>query len=223
MNMKEPGLEKPQNPAGKAVSSAGYAKKLKKGKRKQQLLECALKLFAEKGYHATTVADIVRKAGVARGTFYLYFKDKRDLFQELLKSNFAYIFRVLPDLDLAKEMSEEELKSALRLSLEKLLSHKNSIDFITILVEEASGVDKAFADQVEHFYKTMTNIFCGYVARAQTLGKAKKTDPYLIARFIVGILKETIYQWARGEIKDLDELARTLVDFVMYGIRGDES
>jgi len=195
---------------------------MKKEFRKAQLIECALKLFAEKGYHSTSVADIVRSLGVARGTFYIYFQDKHHIFQELLNSNFAYIYRIFPDLKLTKEMNEKQLEKALRESLKQLLSHKNAIDFITIVTQEAVGVDKGFAEQVEHFYKTITNIFCGYIARAQSLGKVKKQDPYLVARFVVGMLKEVIFQWARKEITDLDQLSRTLVEFVMFGVRGDK-
>ena len=195
---------------------------MKKEARKAQLIECALKLFAEKGYHSTSIADIVRSSGVARGTFYIYFQDKYHIFQELLKSNFSYIYRILPDLKLTKEMNEQQLEKALRESLKQLLSHKNAIDFITIVTQEAVGVDKGFAEQVEHFYQTITNIFCGYVARAQVLGKVRKQDHYLVARFVVGILKEVIFQWARKEITDLDQLAKTLVDFVMFGVRGEK-
>ena len=48
--------------------------------RKQQLLDCAARLFAERGYADTRVIDIVRAAGVAKGLFYWYFENKEALF-----------------------------------------------------------------------------------------------------------------------------------------------
>ena len=51
--------------------------------RKQQLLDCAAQLFAERGYADTRVIDIVRAAGVAKGLFYWYFENKEQLFREL--------------------------------------------------------------------------------------------------------------------------------------------
>jgi AcrR family transcriptional regulator len=51
--------------------------------RKQQLLDCAARLFAERGYEETRVIDIVRGAGVAKGLFYWYFDNKEALFEEL--------------------------------------------------------------------------------------------------------------------------------------------
>ena len=54
--------------------------------RKQQLLDCAADLFAERGYAETRVIDIVRAAGVAKGLFYWYFDNKEALFEELAES-----------------------------------------------------------------------------------------------------------------------------------------
>ena len=51
--------------------------------RQEQILAAARKLFQQKGYDGTTIADIVQVAGVAQGTFYLYFSSKRDAFLAL--------------------------------------------------------------------------------------------------------------------------------------------
>jgi len=48
---------------------------LPKNERRQQILSVAREAFAKRGYHQTTIDDIVALAGVARGTFYLYFED----------------------------------------------------------------------------------------------------------------------------------------------------
>jgi len=52
--------------------------------KKQLLLDAALDVFSENGYWATKISDIVAKANVAQGTFYLYFKNKEELFKEML-------------------------------------------------------------------------------------------------------------------------------------------
>lgn len=55
-----------------------------KEEKKQNLMASAYDLFMEKGFVKTTVDEIVRRANVAKGTFYLYFKDKSDVLQELV-------------------------------------------------------------------------------------------------------------------------------------------
>src|SRR5438046_10621848 len=54
--------------------------------RRQQLIDAAKDVFAKKGYHAATVDDITRAAGVAKGTFYLYFGEKREVYYELVRT-----------------------------------------------------------------------------------------------------------------------------------------
>lgn len=55
-----------------------------KRKKKQQLLDSSFDLFMKKGWLETTISDIVKEANVAKGTFYLYFKDKYDIRNNLI-------------------------------------------------------------------------------------------------------------------------------------------
>ena len=55
--------------------------------RREQLMTCAARLFAERGYHPTSVADIVAALGVGKGVFYWYFASKDELLTELLKAS----------------------------------------------------------------------------------------------------------------------------------------
>lgn len=57
---------------------------VKKRKKENQLYSAAYELFVTKGENNTAIDDIVKKAGVAKGTFYLYFKDKYDIINKLI-------------------------------------------------------------------------------------------------------------------------------------------
>ena len=56
----------------------------KKRKKKSLLMAAALELFLSKGSESTSIDDIVRKAGVAKGTFYLYFQDRNEILREII-------------------------------------------------------------------------------------------------------------------------------------------
>jgi AcrR family transcriptional regulator len=58
----------------------------RKEDRPQEITEAALAAFAEKGYAATRVDDVARRAGVSKGLLYLYFKTKEDLFKAVIRS-----------------------------------------------------------------------------------------------------------------------------------------
>lgn len=60
-----------------------------KNEKEKKLLDTALKLFIEKGINKTSIADIAKNAGIAKGTFYLYFKDKYEL-QDILLAKTSY-------------------------------------------------------------------------------------------------------------------------------------
>jgi AcrR family transcriptional regulator len=62
-------------------------------KKRQSLLDTAFQLFTTKGFSKTSISDIVERAGVAKGTFYLYFKDKYDLRDRLIAHKTGQIFR----------------------------------------------------------------------------------------------------------------------------------
>ncbi len=68
---------------------AGMRRKLtpRGRERRDQLMECGARLFAERGYHPTSVADIVAALGVGKGVFYWYFASKEELLTELLKAS----------------------------------------------------------------------------------------------------------------------------------------
>src|SRR6185369_9943588 len=59
--------------------------------RRAQLVTAARDVFGQKGYHAATVDDITRAAGVAKGTFYLYFDEKREVYYELVRSFLQHV------------------------------------------------------------------------------------------------------------------------------------
>lgn len=64
----------------------------KKTEKRQSLLDSAFHLFIENGYAKTSISDIARQAGVAKGTFYLYFKDKTDIRNRLVMGMAGQIF-----------------------------------------------------------------------------------------------------------------------------------
>lgn len=85
----------------------GRKREQKKIIKENRLLEAAYNLFIEKGITATAIDEIVKKAGVAKGTFYLYFKDKEDILEKLiLKKSSEIVKKAL------QEVSTREFSSS---------------------------------------------------------------------------------------------------------------
>src|SRR5882672_3654440 len=66
--------------------SGADARKARSAARREAILAAALEEFSARGFEATRLDDVARRAGIAKGTIYLYFRDKDSLFQELIRS-----------------------------------------------------------------------------------------------------------------------------------------
>jgi len=190
-----------------------------KNRRKQQIMEVALRQFASRGYHSTSVADTIREMEVARGTFYRYFRDRHDLFDQLLEDNFRYVKRVLPEVGDFRSLTAKEVESMLTLAFCELLSRPKSRDFVSVMVNEAAGADRMFAQKVEDFYDGLAEIFSAYISRAQEEGLIREHNAGISSHLVLGALKEIFIQRARGDkFSDLEELVRETVSFIIRGM-----
>ena len=175
-------------PRGKKKSGA-----LQKTERRQQILSVAREVFAKRGYHQTTIDDIVAQAGVARGTFYLYFEDKRAVFSDLV-DRFAgqlsmAIVRIVTD-DAGRSVTEqvrENIRAIIATSLGDRAMTK-------ILFTDAVGVDPAFDRKLQTFYDTVVQLLTESLKDGQALGIVADGEPRVLAYLTIGALKELLFQ-----------------------------
>lgn len=73
-------------PSVDRASPAGEGREARSAARREAILAAALDEFSARGFEATRLDDVARRAGVAKGTIYLHFRDKEDLFQELVRT-----------------------------------------------------------------------------------------------------------------------------------------
>ncbi|MCI6019910.1 MAG: TetR/AcrR family transcriptional regulator [Clostridiales bacterium] len=103
-----------------------------KKQKKEALLNTAFDLFTTKGIHKTSISDIVNNAGVAKGTFYLYFTDKYDIRNKLIAHKASGLFLTAYDALLASDITdfEEQIIFMVDHILEQLSSNKSLLKFI---------------------------------------------------------------------------------------------
>jgi len=84
--------------AASAPPDRKAARESRSAERREAILSAALEEFSVNGYAATRLDDVARRAGIAKGTIYLYFRDKETLFQQLLRSMFAPLVAALENV-----------------------------------------------------------------------------------------------------------------------------
>jgi len=86
--------------------------------RREQILSAARDVFKEKGYETATISEVVRRAGVAQGTFYLYFDSKKSVVIELARQPMAEMAQKLMTVLNGSEPFEQILRNFVRLGFE---------------------------------------------------------------------------------------------------------
>jgi AcrR family transcriptional regulator len=97
----------------------GRARKAEPAARRDAILDAALTVFAERGFEAARLDDVATQAGVAKGTLYLYFKDKEALFEEVVRNAASPIVERLSVLAAAPDMPMATMLDALFSLFEK--------------------------------------------------------------------------------------------------------
>jgi AcrR family transcriptional regulator len=187
--------------------------------RRSQIKETALRVFSEKGYHETSVTDLVDAAGVARGTFYLYFDGKEAIFLELLEDLTAHLRSNIVGIDLssgAAPMAEQLHTIVVRI----LRTAVDNRPLTRIIFREAVGLHDAVDARLAAFDEELH----GYVARSLQLGAAlgviRVVDPAVSASCVVGSLREVVHHCVvRSDTPvDLDKVAEGLIDHHFRGL-----
>lgn len=171
---------------------------MEKSERRQQILECARDVFAKRGYHDAKIEDIVNAAGVARGTFYLYFEDKRAVFEEIVDRAFAQIGMVIVRVD--PKDKGRTLGEQVRENIDRLVTTLLEDQATTrILLSEAMGVDPAFDRKLRAFYEIAEKLLEESLREGQDLGVVVPGDAKMLAHLTLGALKEVLFQMVKRE------------------------
>jgi AcrR family transcriptional regulator len=126
--------------------------------RKQELIDTAERLFLEKGYEQTTVADIVREIEVAQGTFYYYFSSKEEILEAIIEKDITAL-----EEDVRQIMSREDANAAIKLNavVNSIIGISTSRrEIMNYLHEESNAVmhEKMERHTIERLVPLMTRV-----------------------------------------------------------------
>jgi len=126
--------------------------------RKQELIDTAERLFLEKGYEQTTVADIVREIEVAQGTFYYYFSSKEEILEAIIEKDITAL-----EEDVRQIMSREDANAAIKLNavVNSIIGISTSRrEIMDYLHEESNAVmhEKMERHTIERLVPLMTRV-----------------------------------------------------------------
>jgi TetR/AcrR family transcriptional regulator, fatty acid metabolism regulator protein len=189
----------------------------KKGANGEQsralLLSIAADEFATKGYYATKVSTIVKRAEVTQPTFYLYFQSKEEIFQELVCLFRNKLFeltkrsRLEPEIDL--DSLPDRITEGLTAILQFFAENQNLTKIGFLIAQEAEKIKRQLASQIkENLISEQQN---GYFHTDFDMGT--------VAESLVGVMERlTVTKLFEG-VKEPKSLAKEIVHLFLYGIQ----
>lgn len=192
----------------------------KKKKKELDLYNAAFDLFVVKGINETAIVDIVKKAGVAKGTFYLYFKDKYDVLDRIIISKSGEIIEKAYNYN--KEVEYETNEDSIIGYLDNILMQLEENDFLLKLIHKnlSWGLYKKAIDNPE-----TTTALDGLKAAIKVLNKSNYEDDELekMVFLIVELTSSAAYSCiVRKEPSTIDEMKPILYRMIRRMLKSNE-
>ena len=185
--------------------------------RKQQLLEHAARLFAERGYDDTRIIDICKAAGVAKGLFYWYFENKEQLFAELAHEIRLRLRRCQSD---AMDPAADPLTRIRQGAEASVRFMADNARFFSLL--EVEHVDKQLVAVLREGTDVHVADVRALVDAGIAQGLIRDDDPVLLARGVVGAvgIYGHFHRTGRSHLP-VDELAAFVGRYVVSSLAAD--
>jgi AcrR family transcriptional regulator len=183
--------------------------------RREQLLACAAQLFAERGYHPTSVADIVEALGVGKGVFYWYFSSKEELLTELLKASHLSLRRRQQAAIGDEPDPVRRLQLGIHATLDWFRAHR---EYFAII--QFAATDETFAPVLRRNREVAVADTIRHLKDAIVEGRIPDADPEMLAHSIHGVLDQLTRRYLIERDEQVDRVADAAVSFCLGGLSG---
>ena len=191
--------------------------------RRRQILQAAVRTFADKGYHAARVSDIAKEAGVAYGLVYHYYESKETLLEAIFRETWGAMLETVRSVEQLDEPARERVRKVSEIVLR---TWKRDPDLVRVLVREVtrSAQVQDETEEIELAHQALQRI----VEHGQESGEFRADlDARLTATIWYGALEEILTGWAFGQLPDQDDdVARAelaVVEIVTNGLASDRT
>lgn len=186
-------------------------------KTKRKIFETSMKLFAQKGYDATSIEEITATVGVAKGTLYYHFSSKEEIFNFLIEEGMKLLYNSI-DIKTEKLSSYiDKLKAIVLIQIKIVAKYE---DLITILLSQFLGREARNQKCKNYVY--------GYIAKIEEIvkkgiekGEIKKGNPNVIASEIYGLICSSLVYKLKKEEETFDimKLYKEFENTVIEGLK----
>src|ERR671938_802643 len=183
--------------------------------RREELTRQAARLFAEKGYHGTSIGDLAEAMGVQKGSLYAHIASKQDLLYETMREGAAAFHGALDAIP--EELpATEKIRLALRAHLRVVAEQ---LDVATVFVQEWRYLEGERRDEIVAERRRYEDRIRGYFREGRDLGELRTDLDDATAALLVLSAANWAYTWLQPG-RDTDKLADRFYNLLVDGMRG---
>ena len=183
-------------------------------RRRRQLLDVALRVFADRGYHATSMNDLAETAGVTKPVLYQHFRSKRALYLELLEDVGGQLRDTIVKATAQADGPREQVRAGFRAYFTFVATQRAAFQ---LLFGGGARRDEEFADAVRSVEVSIAETIAELIV-VEGLDAERRL---LLAHGIVGVAEGTSRHWLAGGMSgNVDELADQVATLAWAGLRG---
>jgi AcrR family transcriptional regulator len=163
----------------------------KKDAKRSALMQAAVRVFAEKGYHAATIRDIVAAANVAVGTFYFYFPDKETLFVYLYEETAEFLLQAIGQAVSSRSTLPKQIQAAVQAYV-NIGIYEPAV--VSLLLVGGVGALPALVTRRADFREGMINVWQRPLDRALDQALISPQNTRRTAEALAGAFDENVLQ-----------------------------
>lgn len=188
------------------------------GNKQSEIQEAAIRLFQQKGYHATSMQDIADAVGLQKGSLYHYISSKEDLLVAIIHDAIAQYNARLDEVRRMDLPVRERLELALRHHLKGIA---DNLGMLTIFLRESYAVNpdqqELLASESARYNQMFEELFSEGIAT----GEIRDLDPKLATRTMLGACN-WFYRWYRPDGPlSMEQLSDFFVDLLFHGVAAE--
>ena len=191
------------------------ARKARSAARREAILAAALDEFSSRGFEAARLDDVARRAGVAKGTIYLYFRDKESLFQELIRAMLTPLIGTIEALGAADVPMSVLTEQIVELFVREVYETRRK-DVIRLMISEG----RRFPKLAEFYYREVLSRIIAAVRALLRRAAARGEVPEALAEFpqiiaapgLVAIIWSGLFE--RFEPLDVRKMMKTHIELL---------
>ena len=192
----------------------------RKADKRSLITEAAVDVFAEKGFRQARVSDIARKAGVADGTIYLYFKNKEDILLSIFEEKMDLLLARLGEALEGAETPEERIRRFASFHFEQVRTNRAAAEVLQVELRLSNKFLKEYRPEKLWAY---LGVFGQIVREGQEKGNFRTDiDPFVAMWSFFGAMDELAMQWVLSRKTDrfsLDAAAEQVAGIFIRGMQ----